>query len=340
MLNKEKGGGKPPLFFLTTYMISTDYIITRLEDVPDKWVYQYYGKISIPDTIRNSFKVLSIFNSRDTKPSLVFYTKDDEILFNDFSLGKAGGKLTFFILYKKYFQGKEFSTRNLACHELIEEYKAFIKSNGKIDIKPVKVIKSEIKEYRVKKFSMLDLEFWQQFNISQAILERYNIHPLDYVEMQEGDNTYRIRKGMMYGYFKKDGSLAKTYQPNDSNRKFNVYKQYTQGWEQLSWDRTNLVITSSMKDGLSLVSLAYDLDFVAPNSETVMLKEDQMTRLLKGYENVFVLYDNDATGNKSADKYVAKYGIKKIELPLSKDISDSVRDHGVDKVKEILNQYL
>lgn len=321
-------------------MINTSYIIAHTDEIPDKWVYQYYGRISIPDTIRNTYGVLSIFNSKDTKPSLIFYTKDQKLLFNDFSLGKGGDKITFFILCKKYFQGKEFINFPDACSALINEYQEFIKSNGKVETKTVKVIKSEIVEYRVKKFSMLDLDFWKKFNISQALLERYNIHPLDYIEMKEGDRTYRIRKGMMYGYFKKDGSLAKTYQPNDANRKFNIYKQYTQGWEQLTWDRTNLVITSSMKDGLSLVSLAYDLDFVAPNSETVMLKEDQMTRLLKGYENVFVLYDNDATGNKSADKYVAKYGIKKIELPLSKDISDSIKDHGVDKVKEILNQYL
>jgi len=287
----------------------------------------------------NNFKVKSIFNSRDTNPSLSFYVKDNKILFNDFSAGLKGDMIKFYITYKKFFNNEDINYGQAKCN-IIEDYKKYLKNNAPVSNHKVQVNRYEIIEYKVKKFSDVHVDYWKQFNITPALLMRYNIHPLDYILFSNDENSYRIRKPMMYGYFKKDGSIYKTYQPFDQDKKFNIYKQYTQGWEQLTWNKGSVVICSSMKDGLSLTSLGYSADFVAPNSETVMLREDQMNKLIKLYSKVFILYDNDATGNKNADKYVAKYDIRKIELPLSKDISDSVKDYGVDAVKKILNKYL
>jgi uncharacterized lipoprotein YehR (DUF1307 family) len=48
------------------------------------------------------------------------------------------------------------------------------------------------------------------------------------------------------------------------------------------------------------------------------------------------LFDNDEPGLKSAQKYKDKYGFEYVNLDMSKDLSDSVKDYGVDKVRETL----
>lgn len=319
-------------------MISTTNIFTDIKEIPDTWVYEHYGKITLPDLSKTAM-ILSIFNPRDTNPSMGFYYRDGNLRFRDFSTGVGGDKVQFYMSCKQYF-ANEVVEYGQAIYNIISDYKEYLKTNKHVESKNAVIVKYTIESCVTKPFKAPDYDFWGKFNIKGALLERYNIRAIDHIELTNTVNTFKIRKPMMYGFFKKDGTLYKTYQPLEKEKKFNVYKQYTQGWEQLTWDKPNLVITSSMKDGLSLISLSYDMDFVAPNSETVMLREEQMNRIMKMYQNVFILYDNDATGNKNADKYVTKYGIKKIEVPLSKDISDSVRDHGVLKVKQILDNYL
>jgi DNA primase len=49
------------------------------------------------------------------------------------------------------------------------------------------------------------------------------------------------------------------------------------------------------------------------------------------------MFDNDESGVKAMQKYKEKYPFVKVALlPLSKDISDSIKDHGAKKVREHL----
>ncbi len=53
-----------------------------------------------------------------------------------------------------------------------------------------------------------------------------------------------------------------------------------------------------------------------------------------------MLFDNDQPGIDAMKKYQDKYSLPPIHLSMSKDLSDSVRDHGIHKVKEILTPLL
>jgi DNA primase len=48
------------------------------------------------------------------------------------------------------------------------------------------------------------------------------------------------------------------------------------------------------------------------------------------------LFDNDEPGIKAAQRYKDKYGFEYVVLDMSKDLSDSVKDHGIEAVRDKL----
>lgn len=52
------------------------------------------------------------------------------------------------------------------------------------------------------------------------------------------------------------------------------------------------------------------------------------------------MLDNDDTGLKSMQKYKEVYDIPYLHLNLEKDLSDSVKKHGVDEVRKHLEPLL
>ena len=49
-----------------------------------------------------------------------------------------------------------------------------------------------------------------------------------------------------------------------------------------------------------------------------------------------MLFDNDEAGIKAAEKYKSKYGFNYVILDLEKDLSDAIKVHGIDKVRDNL----
>ena len=66
--------------------------------------------------------------------------------------------------------------------------------------------------------------------------------------------------------------------------------------------------------------------------------------LKKKYKKVITLFDNDEAGYKAIDRYLELYDIKGTALPLCKDISDAVKEHGTkivhEKLKPLLSETL
>jgi 5S rRNA maturation endonuclease (ribonuclease M5) len=78
------------------------------------------------------------------------------------------------------------------------------------------------------------------------------------------------------------------------------------------------------------------IESISPDSENSVIPENFMRPLLDKYQKIIVLFDNDEPGLKSADKYKKKYGFNYVNLDMSKDLSDSVRDHGIEAVRDKL----
>ena len=206
--------------------------------------------------------------------------------------------------------------------------------------------KYKVVDYTVRSWSNFDEKYWSKFHINSKLLEFYKVAPLSDYKLQktdEDDNIIEqvIKSTNMYGYFRKDGVLYKIYHPMVKDYKFIKVQDYIQGMDQLTMKVPYLVICSSLKDIMAFKKLGYNnAEAIAPDSENTMIPEHVINALKHKYKSICTLFDNDAPGLESMKKYQDKYDIPYVILPISKDLSDSVRDTSLTKVRETLTPLL
>lgn len=313
-------------------MFSTDNYIVNVHDVPSEWMLEKY--LSIPShMIGNNFKIKSIFNPKDSDPSLSIYysTGSKNYRFTDFSSGKKGSVID--LVMEIY--GESFAD---ASKRIMNDYinRDKTKSVKKLVIKETKwVVKNLVK----RKWNKQDAKYWSSYNISSEILNRYNVAPIKSVTLQKiiietGEVliSYDLfTNSYMYGFFRNDGELYKIYRPYMKKKKFiSLGTPYIQGTEQLTQMDT-LVISSSLKDLMALSSIIPNIDVVAASSETNIIKADVIIYYKKRYKHIVVMLDSDDTGIKFMMKYHELYKIPICFIPQEKDIADVVKNR---KAKE------
>jgi hypothetical protein len=312
-------------------MFNTKNLVHDVTDVPATWIFENFCNLKEKLTGQD-VKIKSLFNPNEKTPSMCIYVaKNGVYKFKDFSTGKGGDAVT---LVKELFQ----FNYHKASQAIIEQYNDFVlHNNGGQDIQKFKQSsKYKVTSYIVRSWSTQDQYFWTKFNIGSKLLEAHNVKPLESYCMTKDDNELCIRGLYLYGYFKEDGTLYKIYQPKTLDKKFIKAESYVQGWEQIV-KHSDLIITSSLKDVMSIKSLGINLDVIAPDSENTMLKPDVMEKLQKKYNKIIVLFDNDDAGIKAMHTYKEKYPFIEITvLPMSKDVSDSIKDFGAKEVRNRL----
>lgn len=320
-------------------MIRTKNVIQSIKEVPATWVFEHFAGLPVLNGQREA--IISIFSASDKDPSLIFYSKAGEYYFKDFSEGIGGDKIDFYRYYCQYKLGQTISNSE-AVKSLISMYSEFILHNNYKKVNIIEEPKYKIQSFELRTWFQYDAKYFDQYKIPSRVLEYFLMKPLKSITVSNGIDTHTIPKGMTYGYFKKDGTLYKTYSPLESkDKKFNNYVHYIQGWEQLRCNGGTLVICSSLKDGASIFAMYPNVDVLAPMSENSYLTSEEMKYLKKHYSKIFILFDYDDAGRKAAAAYSKRYDLKNIiEVPLSKDVSDSVRDYDQDKVRIYLNPHL
>jgi DNA primase len=124
-------------------------------------------------------------------------------------------------------------------------------------------------------------------------------------------------------------------------KKFIKVRNHLQGYDQLTFKTKYLLIVSSLKDLMAFERLGIkNIEAVAPDSENSMISKPIMQQLISSYTKIIVLFDNDDPGKKSAKNYNILYGIDNVNLDLSKDLSDSVKEHGITKVRSLIYELL
>ena len=333
-----------PLLLFIHIMISTKSLITELTEVPIEWVYEYYLKL--PEKLMGQpLMVLSPFNPKDKRPSFSLFvgSKDNRSYkYRDFSTGKSGDNVS---LVQNLFN---LSSRGESAHKIVEDYNKWLLTNkDDFNLRDFKVQQRyKVTSFVKRGWTVLDQKYWTKFHIGSKILEHFNVFPLESYEMtRENDGaTEQVSvtgRSFIYGYFRADGTLYKIYQPLVTDYKFIKVRDYIQGTDQLTFRAKYLVICSSLKDMMAFTKLGYkNVEVVAPDSENTLIGQHVISSYILKYQGICTLFDNDDAGIKAMKNYEENYGIKTALLPMSKDLSDSIRDEGMRKVQEVLTPIL
>jgi hypothetical protein len=315
-------------------MIYTSNVILSTDEIPSTWIFEYYAQLPYK-LVGQSAKIKSIFNPKDTNPSLVFYVKDGQYKFRDFSADISGNKVSFVKKLLEKQLNREIPIKDIEC-KIIADYVEYLENHDHEDIKLVEEEKWKIVDYKTRSWYMYDAKYWTEYGIGSDVLEFFNVKPLKSIIMNRGIEYLEISRVMSYAYTQKDGSIYKLYVPLDNKEKRfkNFNSKYIQGMDQLSYSKPNLVICSSLKDAMALYSFGLDLDVIAPNSETTLISPSIMDTLKSSYQRICILFDNDDTGRAATAKYQKKYNTESLYLPIEKDISDAVKAHGRDTIKQ------
>jgi hypothetical protein len=314
-------------------MISTNTIISDLNDVPREWVFEYY--LNLTERLSGqSLKIKSVFSNKDKVPSMCIYIDSSgKYRFKDFSSGYCGDGLNL-VMYLFNLQ-----SRGKASFKVLEDYNEYISNNTYeiLDYKPES--RYAVSDYEIRHWTTLDKSYWQIYKLNSTIMGEYNVYPLSFYKMIKEDegrilDSFTVEANFIYGYFREDGSLYKIYTPKNKDNKFIKVSDYIQGTDQLKFESKYLIILSSLKDLMCFKILQIgNTECIAPDSENSVIPSNFMKTYLDKFSKIIILFDNDEAGVKSAKKYKKQYGIDYINLELSKDLSDSIKDHGIDKVR-------
>jgi len=318
-------------------MISTKNIISSLGDIPKEWVFEYY--LSLTEILTGQdVKILSVFNAKDKVPSMCIYTDTNNVYkFKDFSSSNQGDGIQL-VMYMY-----DLPNREHALNKIINDYQNYKNNNTSISRDVYQIHdKYKVTDHEIRHWTSLDQQYWSGYKLGSKILEYHNVHPLSYfvMEKKELDNSLssiKFNKPYIYGYFREDGSLYKIYMPKTIDKKFIKIENYIQGIDQLQYESKYLLIVSSLKDLMCFKMLNItNIEIIAPDSENTMISEVILNKLKKRYKSIIVLFDNDDPGTNAAKKYNEKFKFPYVQLDLEKDLSDSVKKYGIEKVREML----
>ena len=121
----------------------------------------------------------------------------------------------------------------------------------------------------------------------------------------------------------------------------NVSKKTLQGYHQLPKTGDLLVITKSMKDCISLYG--FGIPACAPNSETLFVNDKQLEEFKQRFKHILVVYDQDKPGKHNMwliRKQHPELNFFTMPKDLAKDFTDSVQLVGVDKMRELVKEFI
>lgn len=314
-------------------MINTNALKSDLIDcAPSYWVFETYCNLPVK-LIGQTERIKSLFNPSERTPSFYIYLYNNQYYFKDFSTGIYGDKVNLVMrLYNLSFSD--------AVNKIRTDYQKYLDSGANPTDRQLKAASTySLDTHKIRSWTKEDAKFWTAYSISSKVLEEYNVKPVSEFTMSKDEdgkrNEVRITSSLLYAYCRTDGTPYKIYQPNTS-KKFMKLKNYIQGTDQLKFDQPNLIITSSLKDLMCVKGFGFNAEYIAPDSESSMISNSIMSMYKLKYKNIITLFDNDEAGVIATNKFKELYDTAGVILPLSKDVSDSVRDYGLVKTREVL----
>jgi hypothetical protein len=213
-------------------------------------------------------------------------------------------------------------------------------------------ISNNIEQITFKDLSQAELSFWQKYNITQSVLETFNVHSIQsFTATNKNGKQYTIQSTEVepiFGY--KQKHFIKVYRPNSEIRFLFLGEKsdnYVFGLDHLPPRGDVLFITGGEKDVMTLH--AHGFFSICFNSENATIPPEVVRKLSYRFRHIVLLYDVDQAGLDAATYHQQKlkdFDIKVMLLPLSgkkseKDIADFFRlGHTIEELKILFNQLL
>lgn len=286
----------------------------------------------------------------DTKPSCrIYITNNNNLYYKDFGTGEHLS--CFDYICKKYNITYYECLRVIANDFKIKELKVnispnLILSNDAVNIAPKPRIKSRI-EIVSQNFTSTDYDYWKQFCIPLKMLEEYNVFSTKFVYLytSKGSTVFEYKKSnpiYAYRFTGYNKYSYKIYFPKaDKQHKwlFNGgTKDDIEGLYQLEMSGQLLILTKSLKDVMCM--RLFGLNAISLQGEANKLESELVKKLLRRFDKIIVNYDNDEQGIKSAASLCREYGFDSFVFDESKDLSDLIKDKGIDFAKNVLEEKL
>lgn len=207
-------------------------------------------------------------------------------------------------------------------------------------------VKSNI-QVVVRPFNMLDYYYWNQYHISLATLQLFNVKACKNVYLVKGDKHYVFNHKndsplYSYKFFKNNTEYLKIYSPYSATKEgkwlSNVGADCLQGYDQLPETGDVLFITKSLKDVMTFYELGYSA--VGLQAETNKLSKKSYNELVKRFKRVILVLDNDDQGYTSTGDFLLEYDIEFFFIPDEKDISDYIKKYGYKKAFNLIKKKL
>ena len=280
----------------------------------------------------------------DHKPTCSFYKDSKGVLkFNDF----AGENFDFISCvmhiytcdYKKALRiiANDFGiveSKNLEVHPPKMQY------TGEVLEKTEKArIQVELQD-----FSQKELNWWNAYGIGKTTLKKYKVFSIKSIFLNGIYFTSSTETCPIFGYYGgKDSEgfeLWRLYMPTKKKYRFltNWRSSMIQGAKQIPKSGDYIVITKSMKDVMSLYE--FGVTAIAPNSENLFLSESQYMKLKVRFKDIYLLYDRDLAGVRSANKIRKQFpDIKVLLMPKTKDFTDYAKKYGTLKTLNLVEEW-
>ena len=188
----------------------------------------------------------------------------------------------------------------------------------------------------IRPWQEIDINYWNRFGISTDLLEKYDVKAVHRFQKKQWDHSYfqttynfeNNPKDPCYAFTFTDErgfKSVKLYRPLTKDKKYkwtsNVTKEDIQGLKQLPAEGDLLIITSSMKDLLTLAALGFNA--IAPQGEGMKLSPTLVDMLKTRFKEIVIIYDRDDAGIRFAKELSEEYGFKYSILPfIDEDLKD------------------
>ena len=326
------------------YILETPTKITKellLSKYSQETFFEHY--LGVP--VKKGLFVSPAIIRADKKPTCAFYKNTRGILkYKDF----AGPTFDFVGCVMYIFNCSYGKALRIIANDF-----GFIKaSNLEINLPKIEYTGTEFSEtekaviqVETKEFTKKELLWWESFGISLNTLNKFKVFSIKSVFLNGVYFTSSSDRTPIYGYFGgKDthgNELWRLYMPTKRKYRFlsNWSSTLIQGAKQIPKSGEILVITKSLKDVMALYE--FGITAIAPNSENLFLTDSQYERLQQRFKSIYLLYDRDLPGVKSANRIRKQFeGLQVLLIPKVKDFTDYVKKYGSLKTLNLIETWL